>query len=69
MNTLRKLWKSTILFKIKINMIDPILYLAMILGLNGVYVLISSFGVDDDDSNNDDCERYIYNLKYLKAGR
>ena len=65
MRTLRKLWKSTIIFK-KINMTDPILYFSMILGLTGVYVLISSFGDDDDDSN-DDGERYIYNLKYVKS--
>ena len=50
-------------------MTDPILYISMILGLTGVYVLITSFGDDDDDSNDDDGERYIYNLKYLKAGR
>ena len=37
-------------------MTDPILYLSMILGLTGVYVLISSFGDDDDDSN--DCLLY-----------
>ncbi len=48
-------------------MTDPILYLSMILGLTGVYVLISSFSDDDDDSN-DDGERYIYNLDYVKAG-
>ena len=47
-------------------MTDPILYLSMILGLTGVYVLIYSFGDDEDDSN-DDGERYIYNLKYLKG--
>ena len=41
-------------------MTDPILYLSMILGLGGVYVLISSFHDDDDD---DDGEKYIYNLK------
>ena len=41
-------------------MMDPILYLSMLLGLGGVYVLISSFH-DDDDS--DDGEKYIYNLK------
>ena len=46
-------------------MTDPILYLSMILGLTGVYVLISSFSDDDDDSN-DDGERYIYNLEYVK---
>ena len=39
-------------------MIDPILYLSMLLGLGGVYVLISSFHDDDDD---DDGENYIYN--------
>ena len=40
----------------------------MFLGLSGVYVLISSFGDDDDDSN-DDGERYIYNLEYLKVSK
>ncbi len=29
-------------------MTDPILYLSMLLGLGGVYVLISSFHDDDD---------------------
>ena len=67
MRTLRKLWKSTILPKIRINMNDPILYLSMILGLTGVYVLISSFEDDDDDNNNNDGKRYIHNLKCLKA--
>ena len=62
----RKLYKSTILLHKGINMTDPILYLSMILGLTGVYVLISSFGDDDDDSN-DDGERYIYNLEYVKV--
>ena len=47
-------------------MTDPILYLSMVLGLGGVYVLISSFN-DDDDS--DDGEKYIYNLKYTKLVR
>ena len=49
-------------------MTDPILYLSMILGLTGVYVLISSFSDDDDDSN-DDGERYIYDLEYVKVGK
>ena len=62
----RKPQKSTIII-IKENMTDPILYLSMILGLTGMYVLISSFG-DDDDDGNDDGERYIYNLEYVKAG-
>jgi len=42
-------------------MTDPILYLSLILGLGGVYVLISSF--DDDDDGDDDGEKYIYNLE------
>ncbi len=37
-------------------MTDPILYLSMLLGLGGVYVLISSFHDDDDD---DDGERFF----------
>ena len=45
-------------------MTDPILFISMILGLGGVYVLISSFHDDDDDSNDDDGERYCYNLEY-----
>ena len=49
-------------------MTDPILYLSMILGLGGVYVLISSFSDDDDDSD-DDGEKYLFNFEYVKAGR
>tara|TARA_B000000532_G_scaffold188122_1_gene154142 strand:- start:724 stop:876 length:153 start_codon:yes stop_codon:yes gene_type:complete len=45
-------------------MTDPTLYLSMILGLGGVYILISSFD-DDDDGDGDDGERYIYNLNSL----
>ena len=41
-------------------MSDPTLYLSMILGLGGVYVLISSF--HDDDDGDDDGEKYIYSL-------
>ena len=44
-------------------MTDPILYLSMLLGLGGVYVLISSFN-DDDDGDDDDGERYIYSFQY-----
>ena len=39
--------------------IDPILYLSMLLGLGGVYVLISFFHDDDD------WEKYINNLGSL----
>ena len=42
---------------------DPILYLYMLLGLGGVYVFISSFHDDDDG------ERYIYNLEYTNLAR
>ena len=42
-------------------MTDPILYLSMLLGLGGVYVLISSFH-DDDDGDDDDGEKYIYSF-------
>ena len=47
-------------------MTDPILYLSMILGLGGVYVLISSFSDDDDDSD-DDGEKYLFNFEYVNA--
>ena len=48
-------------------MTDPILYLSMILGLGGVYVLIASFNDDDDDS--DDGEKYLFKLEYINVGR
>ena len=47
-------------------MTDPILYLSMLLGFGGVYVLISSFDDDDDD---DDGEKYIYNLEQTFLAR
>ena len=43
-------------------MTDPIPYLSMLLGLGGVYVLISSF--HDDDDGDDDGGKYIYNLEH-----
>ena len=49
-------------------MIDPILYLSMLLGLGGVYVLISSFH-DDDDGDDDDGEKYIYNFEHSNFAR
>ena len=45
-------------------MTDPILYLSMILGLGGVYVLISSFN-DEDDDGDDEGDRFIYKLEYI----
>jgi len=49
-------------------MTDPILYLSMILGLGGVYVLITSFNDDDDDSD-DGGEKYLFKLEFAQAGR
>ena len=50
-------------------MTDPILYLSMILGLGGVYVLISSFHDDDDDGDGDDGVKFIYNFEYTNLAR
>ena len=47
-------------------MTDPILYLSMILGMGGVYVLIASF--DDDDDDSDDGEKYMLNFELAKFG-
>ena len=47
-------------------MTDPILYLSMIFGLGGIYILISSFHDDDDD---DDGEKYFYNYQYYNLSR
>ncbi len=49
-------------------MTDPIIYLSMILGLGGVYVLVSSFH-DDDDGGDDDGEKYIFNLENANFSR
>ena len=48
-------------------MTDPIIYLSMLFGLGGVYVLISSFHDDDDDDN--DGEKYFYNLEHTNFAR
>ena len=48
-------------------MTDPILYLSMLLGLGGVYVLISSF--NDDDDGDDDGGRYIYSFEYSNLAK
>ena len=41
---------------------NPILYLSILLGLGGIYMLISSF--HDDDDGDDDWGKYIYNLEH-----
>ena len=46
---------------------DPILYLSMLLGLGGIYLLISSF--HDDDDVDDDGEKYIYDLDVTNLAR
>ena len=43
-------------------MTDPILYLSMLSGLGGVYLLIASF-------HDDDGEKYIYNLAQTYLAR
>jgi len=48
-------------------MTDPTIYLSMLLGLGGVYVLISSF--HDDDDGDDDGKKYIYNLEQTYLAR
>ena len=48
-------------------MADPIFYLSLLLGLGGVYVLISSF--HDDDDGDDDGEKYIYNCEQTNLAR
>ena len=54
-------------------MTDPVLYLSMLLGLGGVYVLISSFHDDDDDDDDDDGdddgEKYVYNIEKANLAR
>ena len=50
-------------------MADPVLYLSMLLGLGGVYVLISSFHDDDDDNGNGDGERDIFNFELARFAK
>ena len=47
---------------------DPILFISMILGLGGVFVLITSFSDDDDSDNDGGMGTYIYNLEPVKVG-
>ena len=49
-------------------MTDPIIYISMILGVGGIYVLISSFH-DDDDDDSDDGERFFYNLEFTNFAK
>tara|TARA_B100000963_G_scaffold332469_1_gene324006 strand:- start:247 stop:402 length:156 start_codon:yes stop_codon:yes gene_type:complete len=49
-------------------MYDPILFISMILGLGGVFVLINSFSDDDDSDNDGGMGTYIYNFEPVNAG-
>ncbi len=49
------------------GMNDPALLISMILGLGGMYVLITSFSDDDDSDNDDGMGTYIYNFDPVKV--
>ena len=51
-----------------IEMQDPTLFISLILGLGGVFVLINSFSDDDDSDNDGGTGTYIYNLEPVKIG-
>ena len=50
------------------RMNDPILFISMILGLGGVFVLINSFSDDDDSDNDGGMGTYICNFEPVKLG-
>tara|TARA_B100000927_G_scaffold148107_1_gene119490 strand:- start:92 stop:265 length:174 start_codon:yes stop_codon:yes gene_type:complete len=50
------------------RMNDPILFISMILGLGGVFVLINSFSDDDDSDNDGGMGTYIYNFEPINVG-
>ena len=50
------------------KMTDPILFISMILGLGGVFVLINSFSDDDDSDNDVGMGTYVYNFEPVKVG-
>ena len=60
-SNLKKLFHSKI-------MTDLTLYISMILGFGGIYVLISSFH-DDDDDDSDDGEKYFYNFEFTNFAK
>ena len=45
---------------------DSILYLSMLMGLGGVYLLISFF---HDNDGEDDGEKYTFNLEFTNITR
>tara|TARA_Y100000589_G_C27082215_1_gene600148 strand:- start:206 stop:361 length:156 start_codon:yes stop_codon:yes gene_type:complete len=48
-------------------MTDPILFISMILGLGGIFVLINSFSDDDDSDNDGGMGIFMYNLEPAKV--
>ena len=50
------------------KMTDPILFISMILGFGGVFVLINSFSDDDDSDNDGGMGTYVYHLETVKVG-
>tara|TARA_B100000212_G_C27048239_1_gene394547 strand:- start:56 stop:211 length:156 start_codon:yes stop_codon:yes gene_type:complete len=48
-------------------MLDPILFISMLLGLGGVFVLINSFSDDDDSDNDGGKGTFIYNLEPVRV--
>ena len=46
---------------------DPTIFISMLLGFGGVFVLINSFSDDDDDGDSNG-GNYIYNLEPIKVG-
>jgi len=49
-------------------MTDPILFISMLLGLGGVFVLINSFSDDDDSDNDGGMGTYLYNFDPINVG-
>ena len=49
-------------------MTDPTLFISMILGLGGVFVLINSFSDDDDSDNDGGMGIFVYNLEPAEVG-
>ena len=47
---------------------DPILFISMLLGLGGVFVLINSFSDDDDSDNDGGMGTFINNFEPVKVG-
>ena len=47
---------------------DPVLFISMILGFGGVFVLINSFSDDDDSDNDGGMGTYIYKFEPVKVG-